>query len=302
MISEAKLSGIKKPFLTKGQCYLANFFWMMWRIKKTSRKKHEVTIFVIFFLVMLFSRAVLLPISFSEVSYTATVFINPQLVVKYIWVFGNDDSVHKLKEADLLGPEILSWDTGTRFISGDCEYTLENGNEYIYIVDSGNGPNSDMLIKFHANNGTEISRWDISGYSGDPQGLAWNGSRWFVADRKDDLIYQVNPVDPKLAERGFSYSGQSNCGGLAWDGSYIWVADSGTDRIYQIDIYGRIKMSWAFAPSNPSGITYDAISQNLWIIAQSGYLYEYHLNGTQLSSWDVSGNLPKGIAYSFFSS
>jgi DNA-binding beta-propeller fold protein YncE len=274
----------------------------MKRRKKLRHKKYRLVIFVNFFFGLLVSQAVLLPISFSEVTYVATVFMNPQSVIEYIWLFGNDDFVHKLNESDLSGPEFLSWDTGTRFNSGDCEYRLENGNEYIYIVDSGNRPNSDILIKFHANNGTEISRWDISGYSGDPDGLVWNGSSWFIADRRDDLIYQVNPGDPTIAERAFSYSGQSNCGGLAWDGSCLWVADYGTDRIYQIDIYGIINTSWDFAPSNPFGITYDPISQHLWIIAQSGYLYEYHPNGTQLGSYDISGNLPRGIAYSVFSS
>ena len=274
----------------------------MKRRKKLRHKKYRLVIFVNFFFGLLVSQAVLLPISFSEVTYVAAVFMNPQSVIEYIWLFGNDDFVHKLNESDLSGPEFLSWDTGTRFNSGDCEYRLENGNEYIYIVDSGNRPNSDILIKFHANNGTEISRWDISGYSGDPDGLVWNGSSWFIADRRDDLIYQVNPGDPTIAERAFSYSGQSNCGGLAWDGSCLWVADYGTDRIYQIDIYGIINTSWDFAPSNPFGITYDPISQHLWIIAQSGYLYEYHPNGTQLGSYDISGNLPRGIAYSVFSS
>ncbi len=273
----------------------------MKRRKKLPQKKYRTTILINFFLVLLFAQAVLLPISFSEVSYIATVFMNPQSVMEYIWVFGNDDFVHKLNESDLEGSEILSWDTGTSFISGDCAYRLENGNEYIYIIDAGNGPNSDMLIKFHANNGTEVSRWDISGYSGNAEGLVWNGSRWFIADRSDDLIYQVNPNDPTIAERSFSYSGQNNCGGLAWDGSYLWAADYGTDRIYQMDIYGVINTSWDFAPSNPLGITYDTTSQHLWIIALSGILYEYHPNGTQLGYWDVAGNLPKGIAYSSFS-
>jgi hypothetical protein len=245
------------------------------------------------------AQSVFLPISYSEVSYIATVFVDPQPATEeHIWVFGNDDFVHKLNKSDLEGPEILSWDTGTSFLRGDCEFRLENGNEYFYIIDAGNGPNSDMLTKFHANNGTELSRWDISGYSGNAQGIVWNGSRWFIADSNDYLIYQVDPDDPTIAERSFAYNGQKFCGGLAWDGSYLWAIDYGTDRIYQMDIYGIIQTSWDFAPSNPLGVTYDTASQHLWIIALSGYPYEYHPNGTQLSSWDVSGNLPKGIAYS----
>jgi len=244
-------------------------------------------------------QAVFLPFSYSEVYYNTLVLMNFQLPQdQYVWISGSDDFVHKLNKSDLNGPEILAWDTGTSFIHGGCDFRLEDGNEYIYLIDSGNGPNSDKLIKFHASNGTELLRWDISGYSNDAEGLVWNGSRWFIADSRDDLIYQVDPQDSTIAERSFSYSDQKFCGGLAWDGSYLWAVDYGTDVVYQMDVYGLIQTSWDFAPSNPVGATYDAVSGHLWIVARSGYLYEYHPNGTQLSSWRVAGNLPKGIAYS----
>ncbi|MHA2407261.1 MAG: hypothetical protein ACXACA_02680 [Candidatus Ranarchaeia archaeon] len=263
------------------------------------RKKYSAIIIVNLFLLLVVVQDIFLPISYSEVSYTTTVFIYPMPATEeYIWVFGSDDFVHKLNKSDLEGPEILSWDTDTGFILGGCESRIENTNQYIYIIDAGNGPNSDTLIKFHANNGTELSRWDISDYSGNAQGIVWNGSRWFIADSSDDLIYQVNPDDPTIAERSFTYNGQRFCGGLSWDGLHLWAVDYGTDRVYQMDIYGSIKTSWDFAPSNPLGVTYDTTSQHLWIIARSGYLYEYHPNGTQLSGWDVAQNFPKGIAYS----
>ncbi|MCW3997817.1 MAG: hypothetical protein NWF10_04535 [Candidatus Bathyarchaeota archaeon] len=251
------------------------------------------------FLFFLIIQTFLLPVSHSAVSYTATVFIDPQLAKEdYIWVFGSDDFVHKLNKSDLEGPELLAWDTGTGFILGGCEFRLEDGNEYIYVIDSGTGANSDMLIKFHADNGTELSRWDISGYSENSQGLVWNGSRWFIVDSRDDLIYQVDPNNPTIAERSFSYSGQRFCGGLAWDGLYLWAVDYGTDRVYQMDVYGVVLTSWNFAPLNPAGATYDGTSGNLWIVDRSGYLHEYYLNGTLLSSWDVTRAFPKGIAFS----
>jgi len=43
----------------------------------------------------------------------------------------------------------------------------------LHSIDSGNGVNSDKLIKFHANNGTELVGWDILGYSKDAQGLVY---------------------------------------------------------------------------------------------------------------------------------
>ena len=215
---------------------------------------------------------------------------------EYIWVSGNDDYVRKLNKTDLGGSEVLSWDTGTSYPFA-CEFRIEEGNEYIYVTDSGVGPNSDILMKFHASNGSEVERWDISSYSGNAEGLAWNGSRWFIADKADGLIHQVNPIDPTVSERSFSYTGQSFCGGLAWDGSYLWAVDFGTDKVYQIDIYGNIQTSWDFVPLNPVGIAYDTTSGHLWIVSDNGYLYEYYTNGTEINNWDTPGILPKGVTY-----
>jgi len=214
---------------------------------------------------------------------------------EYVWISGNDDFVHKLNKYDLGGTEILKWDTGTSYSFG-CEHRIEDGNEYIYIVDYRQNP--DALIKFHANNGTEVTRWDIKGYSDNAYGLAWNGSRWFIADGVKCFIYQVDPAYPTVAERSFSYSGISVCQGLAWDGSYLWTVDSGTDKVYQIDIYGNIQTSWDFTPTDPNGIAYDTTSGHLWIVGRSPeYLYEYYTNGTEINNWDQSGTLPMGVAY-----
>ena len=220
---------------------------------------------------------------------------NTTINYEYLWISGNDDFVRKLNKSDPGGTEILSWDTVTSYPFG-CEYRIEDGNEYIYIVDYKENP--DALIKFHANNGTEVTRWDISGYSGSAYGLAWNGSRWFIADWVNYLIYQVDPADPTVAERSFSYSGIINCEGLAWDGAYLWAVDLGTDKVYQIDIYGNIQTSWNFAPTDPTGIAYDTTSGHLWIVGRyPEYLYEYYTNGTEINNWDPSGSMPMGVAY-----
>lgn len=217
---------------------------------------------------------------------------------EYIWISGNDDLVRKLNKSDPGGTEILRWDTGTSHPYG-CEFRIENGNEYIYVTDSGTGPDSDILMKFHASNGTEVTRWDISVYSGNAEGLTWNGSRWFIADGIDQLIYQVDPADPTVAERSFSYSGHTSCVGLAWDGLYIWTVDLGTDKVYQIDVYGNIQTSWDFAPTDPTGLAYDTASGHLWITGRfPEYLYEYYTNGTEINNWDLTGALPQGCAFS----
>jgi len=214
---------------------------------------------------------------------------------EYIWISGNDDFVRKIDKSDPGGPEILSWLTGTSTPYG-CEHRIEEGNEYIYVVDDG----ETALIKFHANNGSEVDRWDTSGYSDDPYGLAWNGSRWFIGDMADQLIYQVDPANITVAERSFSYTGITQCEGLAWDGSYLWAVDSITDKVYQIDIYGNIQTNWTFTPTMPTGIAYDTTSGHLWIVGFSPYyLYEYYTNGTEINNWDPSGSMPQGCAYAY---
>ena len=270
---------------------------MLERRENLFNKKNNRTI--CFFLFLIITYLCFLPISYSEISYNATVSITPQLAAEeYIWVFGSDDFIHKLNKFDLEGLELLVWDTYTGFLFGGCDFRLENGTEYIYIIDSGRGSNSDMLLRFNTNNGSKLSSWDISGFSSSAQGLVWNGSRWFIADSRDDLIYQVDPAFPTVFERSFSYDGQRSCGGLAWDGSYLWAVDYGTDNVYQMDIYGNVETSWSFTPLNPLGATYDIVSGNLWIVSRSGVLYEYQLDGEQVSSWDLNINFPKGIAYS----
>lgn len=262
------------------------------------RKNRRQTIAATSLAIFLF---MLCPIVVSSiVSYTATVIITPKLETvknEYIWISGNDDFVRKLNKSNLSGPEILSWDTGVSYPFG-CEHRIENGNEYIYVTNYHGGKDADTFIKFHADNGTEVTRWDISGYSTNAFGLAWNGSRWFIGDWVQNLIFQVDPADPTVPERSFTYPGITDCEGLAWDGAYLWAVDSGTDKVYQIDIYGNIQTSWDFTPTDPTGIAYDTASGHLWITGTNPYyLYEYYTNGTEINSWDPPGIMPEGVAY-----
>jgi hypothetical protein len=213
---------------------------------------------------------------------------------EYIWMVGNDDYMRKLNKSDPDGPEILNWTTGKYAFT--CEHRVESGIEYLYVIDHDR--QLDALIKYYANNGTEVTRWDINDYSGNGNGLAWNGSRWFIADSADDYIYQVDPADPTTYERSFAYSGIGDCEGLAWDGSYLWAVDSVTDMVYQLDIYGNIQLNWT-APENPRGIAYDSTSGHLWIATYyPNQLYEYYTNGTMIDSCSPPGDQIHGLSYS----
>jgi hypothetical protein len=270
------------------------------KVVKRRRRGGQQTIEATTFAIFLF---MLLPLAASSiVSYTATVVIQPEFGIgmnEYIWISGNDDFVRKLNKTDLGGPEILSWDTGLSYPFG-CEYRKEDGNEYIYVVNYHGQPAvGDKLFKFHANNGTVVNNWDISGYSDQAYGLAWNGSRWFIAEGPPDpMIIQVDPSNPTVQERNFTYLGMGNPHGLAWDGSYLWVVDQDTDKVYQIDVFGNIQTSWDFLPTDPTGIAYDSSSGHLWIArSASSLLYEYFVNGTEINNWDPVGSMPQGVDY-----
>jgi hypothetical protein len=265
------------------------------------KKQKIVSVYLAFLLLMLSTMTV-----YSNVLYTATVNITPMLegaLNEFIWISGNDDYVRKFNKSDLNGPEILSWDTQMSY-PFTCNYRVEDGNEYIYVCNYHGNPNADFMVKFHANNGTEVTKWDIGDYSSNAYGLAWNGSRWFIAEGgTDPTIFQVDPADPTVSERSFEYLGISEPHGLAWDGSYLWVADWDTHKVLQIDIYGNIQTSWDFIPEDPAGIAYDTSSGHLWIVkANNGYLYEYFTNGTEINNWDPAGTMPNGVDYASESS
>jgi hypothetical protein len=218
---------------------------------------------------------------------------------EYIWISGNDDYVRKLNKSDPGGTEILSWDTGTSYPFG-CEFRAVDGTEYIYVADY-----ADLVARYLAADGSGQTTWDIGGFSGDAYGLAWNGSKWFIADRGDDLIYGADWGDGS-EDMSFYYTGIGYVEGLAYDGTYLWAVDTGTDYVYKLvipasgsNVEVTPTASWDFAPDDPVGIAYDITTGHLWIVSSAtDLLYEYYTNGTAINSWDPPGANPEGVAYS----
>lgn len=136
-----------------------------------------------------------------------------------------------------------------------------------------------------------------------PQGLTFDGSFLWNADRKSDMIYRIDlklgaATDsietPGYIPRGLTYDGirlwcvdagegviyavnpktrivertifcpVSDPGDLAWDGEYLWICDDGENKIRQISTEDGTTIKTIPAPfSKPCGLTYDG--RYLWV-------------------------------------
>ena len=100
-----------------------------------------------------------------------------------------------------------------------------------------------------------------------PQGLVYDGSRLWCADRMTDQIYAIDPgnghaVD-SLPTPGYVPRG------LAWDGNWIWCADAGEEMLYAISPRSRVVAKSISCPvSNPTGLVWDGSS--LWVASEGG--------------------------------
>lgn len=140
-----------------------------------------------------------------------------------------------------------------------------------------------------------------------PQGLTYDGSHLWCADRRTDYLYRLDPRDgtvtdsvptPGYIPRGLAWDGKylwcvdgeegriyaidpgtkivertipcpvSRPAGLAWDGTYLWLANYGDDKLHQIsDEDGTTIMSLPAPTGNPGGLTFDGAY--LWVSDRS---------------------------------
>lgn len=95
-----------------------------------------------------------------------------------------------------------------------------------------------------------------------PTGLTYDGKYLWVADRKSDLLYQVDPSNGKVIKTlpapGFSPTG------LAWDGAHLWCIDDKERYLYRMNPQtgeaGRIIEAYT---TNPKDICWDG--KLLWV-------------------------------------
>ena len=136
-----------------------------------------------------------------------------------------------------------------------------------------------------------------------PTGLATDGASLYLADRKSDLIYKIDPKSGKILDQlpapgfkpyGLTFDGKhlwvvdaeeniivqidpatrmniktlpnlaTGASGLAWDGQYLWVGDSQKDKLLQISTEDGTTIKELPSPAgDPTGLTFDGAY--LWV-------------------------------------
>ena len=102
-------------------------------------------------------------------------------------------------------------------------------------------------------------------------GLTFDGKFLWIADRKTDLIYKVDPENGKII-KSFPSPGYFSTG-LAWDGKHLWVSDIDfqntnegwhTGKIYMMCPRTGMTLNVIDAPTaDPQGLTWDG--KFLWM-------------------------------------
>ena len=129
-----------------------------------------------------------------------------------------------------------------------------------------------------------------------PTGMTFDGKHLWVADRKADQLYRVDPKDGAILSQipspGFWPMG------LAWDGRYLWNVDSEQKKIFQIDPESGLVIRTVEAPvPNPMGLTWSG--QYLWVSDYSkGKIDQISpQDGTTIISIQAPTKNPQGLAY-----
>ena len=156
----------------------------------------------------------------------------------------------------------------------------------------------------------------VSAYSGEiivsyptpgdfPTGLTFDGKYLWIADRKDKVIYCIDPENGKQV-RSIPSPGYWPMG-LTWDGEYLWNSDikggiplseNYDGKIYKINIKSGNIIKTIAAPSiSPMGLGYDG--NYLWCVDNSSdeLIRFSEGDGTTIKSFSSPAHDPQGLTF-----
>jgi transglutaminase-like putative cysteine protease len=129
-----------------------------------------------------------------------------------------------------------------------------------------------------------------------PTGVAWDGSHFWVADRKMDTFNKIDPasgaVISSMESPGYFPSG------LAWDGRYLWSTDPTEGKLYATDTSTGLTVRTLDAPSpSPMGVAWDG--KYLWICDNRDDRISKidPDDGTTIVSFPAPAQDPRGITF-----
>ncbi len=127
-------------------------------------------------------------------------------------------------------------------------------------------------------------------------GLAYDGKHLWVADRKSDLLYQINPKNGKVLKTipapGFSPTG------LAWDGTHLWAIDDKELFLYRINVNtGEAERIIEAYTRHPKDICWDG--NLLWLVDDKLDLVLSidPEDGMMISNFPSPAGYPDGLAF-----
>ena len=136
--------------------------------------------------------------------------------------------------------------------------------------------------------------------SSSPQGVAWDGTNYYVTDGSFDNVNVFNSSGTYQSNWAVG-SQDTQPKGIVWDGSYLWVVGSSTDAVYKYNTsgtYQNVSFSISSQETSPTGITWDGT--HFWVMGNSDTVYKYNSSGVyqnvsfSVASQDTS---PGGITW-----
>ncbi len=129
-----------------------------------------------------------------------------------------------------------------------------------------------------------------------PTGIAFDGEYLWVADRKTNLLYQIDRKDGKVIKMIQAPAFAPY--GLVWDGKYLWISDIGEGKIYKMDIKNNLVLKTIDAPGPSAvGLAWDG---KYLIVADNkeDMIHKISPNdGTAISSFEAPDKDSTGIVY-----
>jgi len=142
--------------------------------------------------------------------------------------------------------------------------------------------------------GEVVKEFDTPGTC--PTGLTWDGKHLWLADRKTDKLYCINPRNGKTIRELDSPAYWPM--GLAWDGEALWNADVNARKVFRVDPKSGTILKVVDAPdSSPRGLAWDG--QYLWCADnRADKIIQFSPDdGTTIIEFRAPAKEPRGVCF-----
>ena len=163
------------------------------------------------------------------------------------------------------------------------------GEELNYLLDNS----SDIYTGTH---------FDVGAQDGNPYGITWDGTHFWVVGEANRYIYQYNSTGDYTGTNFGVFAQDSDPYGITWDGADFWVVGAGGDEVYKYTsagVYTGTHFDVGAQDGWPCGIAWDGTY--FWILGMNGdRIYKYTsagvYTGTYFSVRDEDAD-PYGIEW-----